>query len=108
MSLAIIARLEIDPVSIDSYVDAVHGVLAATRAEAGCQLYAFARDVEFPHVLWVSEEWESEEALSAHLHSPHITAFLRRTANMSILNQDVRKYQIAEIGTVVAPLVSAG
>lgn len=48
---------------------------ATTRAEAGCELYAFAQAVDEPDLLVISERWASEEALAAHGASAHMQAF---------------------------------
>jgi quinol monooxygenase YgiN len=48
--------------------------IAATRAEPGCAAYAYSVDVVDPNLLHVVEEWSSEEAIEAHMQSPHMAA----------------------------------
>jgi len=48
--------------------------IAATRGEAGCAAYAYSVDVADPNLLHVAEEWSSEEAIDAHMQSPHMGA----------------------------------
>ena len=48
--------------------------IAATRGEAGCAAYAYSVDVADPNLLHVAEEWSSEEAIDAHMQSPHMAA----------------------------------
>ncbi|VVO21242.1 putative quinol monooxygenase [Pseudomonas fluorescens] len=105
--IAITARLEIEPSRIEEYLQAAEVAIIGTRAEPGCRLYAFARDIQIPNVVWISEEWQSDAALSRHLQSKHITAFLRTTADIKLLDLDVRKYSVSAIGTVEPPVISA-
>jgi len=48
------------------------GLLAPTRAEPGCLRYELIVDPDDPAQLTFVEEWESEEALAAHLETPHL------------------------------------
>ena len=98
--IAISARLEIEAGRIDEYLAAVSDIIERTRAEAGCRVYAFARDIQIPNVLWISEEWDSDDALNEHLKSPHIQAFLKRVADIALPSVDVRKYTVSAVGTV--------
>jgi quinol monooxygenase YgiN len=102
--IAISARLEIEAGRIDEYLAAAADVIKQTRAEAGCRVYAFARDIQIPNVVWISEECDSDAALSEHLKSPHISAFLKQVADIGLPSLDVRKYTVSVVGTVEHPL----
>ena len=45
--------------------------IAATRAENGCEGYAYAVDVGDPDLLHVAEQWRDEAAIEAHMGAPH-------------------------------------
>ena len=100
MIIAISARFEIAPEHVEGYIAAVQPVIAATRQEAGCRLYAFSRDVVEPNVIWVAEEWESDEALQAHFATEHVITFRKYLAGVTFISRDVRKYSVAAVGTV--------
>ena len=51
----------IPPDKLDRWRAAAETVIAATRAEAGCQVYCFAEDVLEPGLIRVFEIWESRE-----------------------------------------------
>lgn len=104
--VAITARLEIEASRINDYLAAAAGAIEGTRAEPGCRLYAFAVDVHIPNVVWISEEWESEAALSQHLQSAHITTFLKQVADIGMPSLDVRKYAVSSVGTVEPPVIN--
>lgn len=105
--IAISARVEVDPAHIDDYLTAAGALIDPTRAEPGCHLYAFARDIRQPNLVWISEQWASEAHLARHLASPHVTAFLRAVAEIPLLAMEARQYSVAALGTVTPPPVSA-
>lgn len=96
--LAILAKITLEPGSVDSYLQAARPILTLTREEPGCTHYAFSRCVENAAVVWITEEWESEQALQDHLRSPHITAFLNQIKSMAVLSVEVRKYGVSSVG----------
>lgn len=59
-------------------------MMAATRAEVGCDHYALATDLIDPATVQVSERWRDQAGFGAHLVSDHVVAF----------NFDVRAGQI--------------
>lgn len=101
--LFISARLEIDPAHADAYIAAAEAIVAPTRAEKGCNVYAFSRDIVDSNIVWISEEWDSEEDLMAHLSTPHIADFLKKTQAFNILSMDARKYEIASVSPMGVP-----
>lgn len=101
--IAISARVELAPGDIDSYVQAAAPVVPVTREEKGCLLYAMARDIREDNVIWISEEWETEEDLFAHLRSDHIREFLARTETLEIRAMEVRKYEVSSVGPLEMP-----
>jgi quinol monooxygenase YgiN len=46
--------------------------IAETRAEDGCEHYAYSVDLADPDLLHVSERWRDEPALDAHMQAPHM------------------------------------
>jgi quinol monooxygenase YgiN len=96
--IAIAAKITLDPQSADTYIEAARQIIPLSRAEAGCNHYAFGRDVDHHNIIWITEEWTSEQALLDHLASPHIVAFLARTASMKLLAVDVKKYDVRSVG----------
>ncbi len=96
--IAISARITLAPEFTAAFGDAAAAIIAPTRQEAGCNYYAFGRDLEDANVILISEEWASEQALLDHLQSPHITAFLQQTQSMKMLGFDVKKYRVSSVG----------
>ena len=65
--LAISARIELASKDIAAYIAAAQSIIEPTHAEPGCHLYAIAVDINLPNVIWITEQWENDEALLAHL-----------------------------------------
>jgi quinol monooxygenase YgiN len=54
------------------------GFLAPTHKESGCLFYALHQSQSDPRSFIFIEKWRSQEDLSAHLNSSHITAGFKR------------------------------
>ncbi|MBP7392303.1 MAG: antibiotic biosynthesis monooxygenase [Zoogloea sp.] len=103
MTIAVTARIEVDPAHLAAFMEAAGPAIRATRQEPGCRLYAFARDFQQENLIWVSEEWTSDAALTEHLATPHISEFLARIAKLGLLSMEARKYEVSHVGTVTPP-----
>ena len=73
--IVVSGTLQTSEVALNSLTDAMRAVISATREEAGCRVYAFARDVMEPGLVRIYEEWDSREALAAHSAAPHIATW---------------------------------
>lgn len=100
--IAIIARVELGASDAESYVAAARNLVAPTLEEKGCQLYGMARDICEPNVVWIGEQWDSQEDLDNHLRSDHVQAFLAQVGTME-MTMDSRQYQYTSVGPVVMP-----
>lgn len=63
------------PGEIDRLMPQIEAQLTATRAEDGCELYAYSRDLLDPDTLLISERWRNQAALTAHSQLPPMAAF---------------------------------
>jgi quinol monooxygenase YgiN len=50
-------------------------MMAASRAEDGCEAYSYAQDIEDPHLVRVFEVWRDRAAFDAHRKAPHLQAW---------------------------------
>lgn len=102
--LSIIAKVTLGSTEgANKYCELAAGLVAPTRAEKGCLIYGMSRDLVDDKVVWIAEEWESEEDLMAHLKAPHIQEFLVATADLDVLSLEDRLYEVASVGNVVMP-----
>lgn len=61
--------------ALDALTEPMRRLIEATCQEAGCKVYAFARDVSEPGLVRIYEEWDSRETLTAHTKAAHVGAW---------------------------------
>ncbi len=54
-------------------------LIPITRAEEGCIQYDLHQDNENPAHFMFYENWDSRELWKAHMHAPHVAAYLQAT-----------------------------
>lgn len=103
--LVVSARVELaSKEDADKFCQLAKDLVGPTREERGCTLYAMARDIVDECVVWISEEWESEEDLTNHLKADHIVKFLGDLAEqVNLISMDDKLYDVASVGKVVMP-----
>ena len=67
--------IDVDPDQRDAFIEAARALMADTRAEAGCEGYAFAADLDDPGRFHVTENWADDDAVAGHMASPHMATF---------------------------------
>ena len=72
MTVLVIGEFRFPVENLEKAREPMARVIAATRAEAGCELYSFAEDVIEPGLFRISERWSSRAALDAHFATPHM------------------------------------
>lgn len=60
----------------DGALDAIRTVIAATRPEDGNVTCVYGVDVDEPDLVHIYEEWESQDAINAHMGTPHMAEFM--------------------------------
>lgn len=93
--------MQFAPGEIDKFSEAARQMVDATRAEPGCLHYAFARDMNDPDIIRISERWVDAAALEAHFTSPHMAAFGAGLAQVERLGADVRLYDGDEVRRIM-------
>jgi quinol monooxygenase YgiN len=63
------AKMSAKPGQGEALAEKMLEVAAALRGVAGCQLYVINRATEDPDVIWVTEQWSSQEQLDEALQS---------------------------------------
>ncbi len=71
-------------------------VIAATRAEDGCLLYAYSRDVVDPGLVRVSEKWRDRAALDAHFQATHMKVWAAERASLGLTERDITMFESDE------------
>lgn len=93
--------LHFAPGEIDKFIEAARLMVEATREEEGCLHYAFARDMNDPDIVRITERWTDEAALEEHFKSPHMAAFGAGLAQVERIGSDVRLYAGDEVRRIM-------
>ncbi len=71
MPLTVIAKFQTKPGSENQVKQALLGMTAPSRAEAGCLNYDIFQSNDNPAILFTYENWTGKPALDAHMETPH-------------------------------------
>lgn len=73
--LTVIANMKAKPGKEQELRQALEALIEPTSREDGYVNYDLHQSVDDPAVFYFYENWESEEALDAHLSAPHLEQF---------------------------------
>ena len=96
--LAISARIELAQKDMEAYTEQAKKIVAPTRKEKGCMLYAISTDINQANIIWINELWETEEDLFAHLATAHIAEFLEFCSGVEMIDLKVDRYEVSSVG----------
>jgi quinol monooxygenase YgiN len=89
----------------DGEIERLRGDLArnieATRQESACDHYAYGIDLEDPNLLHVSERWQDEAAMDAHMGTPHMAALMGVLGGARIEGMSIKAYRADYLKTVL-------
>ncbi len=77
----------------DSIQDVARATMKATRKEAGCIVYSYARDLQDRGLLRIYEEWDSRAHLDAHSKQPHMAPWRDKLAEVGAHGRDLKVYE---------------
>ena len=73
---------------------ALLGLIEPTRKEAGCLWYELYQNKEDAADLTFIEDWKSDDALEAHLQTPHFQEAAAQIAVLASAAPDIRSYRL--------------
>jgi len=95
-TLRVVARMIARPEAAGEVRAVLSGLVAPTRAEAGCLGYELLQNTSDPTDFTFVEEWEDDAALDAHLATEHISAALSRLPGLLAREPDIRRYRVVK------------
>jgi quinol monooxygenase YgiN len=92
MTILVTGTIDFDPTKRDDAIAAVTACMEATQAEDGCERYVFSGDLTEPGRLYVSEQWASQEAMDAHMATPHLAALMGAMGTLGVTAASLTKW----------------
>ncbi len=92
--LIVAGEVVVEEGAIDSARDALRTMEQETRKEDGYITYAFSLDISEPTTMRIFERWESQEALSAHMKTPHMAEFGATVGKIKPKSMSIKVYEI--------------
>lgn len=89
----VVARNEVRQECLVQAVEMMRELVAETRKENGCIVYEVYQDKDRENILTMIEEWQSEEALAAHMKTPHFTRIVPLLGELMMQATDVNIYR---------------
>lgn len=83
-TIVVTGTIDLDPARRDEAIAAALELMDATRAEEGNEGYTFSADLADPGRLHIVEQWASDDAMQAHLKTPHLATFLQKLAGVGV------------------------
>lgn len=75
--------------------DALHAMLAPTRAEDGCLHYHFYEDAEDADKILFYEHWRDQAAIDAHFAAPHFVKLGEQLPSLLAGDPVIRIFEVA-------------
>lgn len=94
--LLIIGTIRLPPNKLEEAKPAMERMVLASRAEAGCVQYSYARDVFDAGLIRVTEVWSDRAALDAHFASPHLADWRTSWSALGIGERNLVLYEAGE------------
>ena len=80
--IQLIARIEAHPNQGEQLASIIEGLIAPSRAEAGCLTYQAHRAIDAPNVFYFYEQWRDQDAFDQHVASLHYQAYRADSAHL--------------------------
>ena len=92
MSILVTGTIDFDPAKREEAIAAVNTAVEATLAEEGCEGYVFSGDLNDPGRFYIAEQWASQEAMDAHMQTPHLAALMASWGNVGVTGASLTKW----------------
>ena len=93
--LLVVGTVRLPPERLADARPVMARMVAASRAEPGCRLYAYAEDVLDPGLVRVTELWDDQAALDAHFASAHLAAWRSAWPGLGLGDRHLAVYEVA-------------
>src|SRR5688500_18935570 len=87
---------DLDRARRDDAIAVFTEMMERTRAEEGCEHYAFSADLTDPGRFHLVEQWSSLATNEAHVQTPHFPAFLEQLGTLGVTGVSLSQWLGAE------------
>lgn len=98
--LVIHAEILIQPEHVETFLQLADPFVSSSQAEAGNIRYTLMVDLHQSNLFTMVEEWESQEALTAHEQSAHFLKHINDTKDMAAAPLKVKMYEVMQLPVV--------
>ncbi len=95
-TIAVIATFQARPGREAELRNALIGLVAPTRKEAGCINYYLHSSPEDPAKFLFYENWTDKAALDAHMQTPHVQKLLPRVNELCVAFPEIKIWEKIE------------
>jgi quinol monooxygenase YgiN len=92
--IVVIGQFDIHPEDVAAAGELMRVMMNETIKEPGCHHYAYSRDLSTPNRFQLSELWEDEGALEAHLRADHTGTYRAGLAKLRVQSRTVKRYDV--------------
>ena len=100
MSLIIAGTVRVPPENLERFRPHMLAMMAASRAEDGCEAYGYAVDVAEPGLVHVFEVWRDQAAIDAHFATAHMAEWRAAWPQFGVSDRRLTVYEIASQRTL--------
>jgi quinol monooxygenase YgiN len=93
--IAVLGQVDIAPEHVEMAAELMKTLTAETIKESGCQHYAYSRDLLRSNRFQLSELWQDDASLAAHLQSDHVATYRQGISKLTIQARTVRRYEVS-------------
>jgi len=94
VAIVITGEIDLAPGQREAALGGAEALIAQALAEPGCRHYSWASDPYLPDRVHVFEEWDTADALAAHLVAPSYFGMLAHLSGIGIVAAVTRKYRV--------------
>jgi quinol monooxygenase YgiN len=91
--IMVIGSVRVPLENVEPILPMMEKVVAATRAEDGCILYAYSRDLIEPNLFRITEKWRDRAALDAHFKTEHMAVWAQERAGLGMFDRDIKIFE---------------
>jgi quinol monooxygenase YgiN len=95
MKVIVAGTVRVPPENVEKLRPHMHTMLAASRAEDGCEVYSYGFDAQEPGLVRIFEIWRDRDALNAHARAPHMAPWRTAGAELGVSDRQLKLYEVA-------------